>query len=1324
MDVYDEERLRNEVIYLHSLWHQGPPRRANHFHSSSSRPRGPLGAAPPPHHHQQFNSSNYSASARILHHPSNPTQFKNRRNKRKRNKKDKLTQLLSQSPGKEWPCNPSSGTDPPASSGDWNSDWPKVHSEPRLQSSEEEAKLAAKRAQSKALSLTKEYLSISSDDENDDMEEDDDDKCEEYRFFVKLFGENKELNEFYNNKNQNGEFVCLVCGGLGKKLAGKKYKGCVALVQHSISIAKTKNRITHRAYGQAICKVLGWDINNLSSIVSAMAENHKKPAALADAGTTENEGDALANIGELGKDSLAALESRDCLVNSSDMAIVDEVAEDGSAAVECKEGEGSADVTVPCQAELCDKKCNPGENVDEGTENCLITLESMEAPLHACIGSVLPTKGSCSGGNSEISGEATLFLQNSESKDAGGKAAGDLDEAVAMMVYHKQCVLASVNLPFRKAFAVETALEHQNWIMENSGSEAAEGKTSGGSDLTLTLVEAEDATLNHQLKCALGMSNGLWIDYHYNQYRNLLFVCSKMMQARFKNALLDNLGRVESQKIDKEAPTGDENITVRCSAISIFTSNGRRSNPSPPPPPGAGVAPPPHEPCRHLPPAFPPPPPEVNPFPPPVNEAVETLQYQQHLDLQKQLIESQPHADSQSAVFVDPGAADTEVSQLLHLLVEERGSLLVVVVVEMLVVNGDKVHGGGATVAPSGDGGGGGGFERLPLLVKILGKQLKTTEEDLVVSGKLLLAVWHKGFFEQYMRAERNELRHSLLLTPQDSIEDAILETESLLLAQTKMFVSTLQEIQALVDLRSRIGVGVERGWLWNPDVRICGVDLPSEELAEMMQFITLNKFHLFCSYTKRGSTINSSRETAFSSTLTWRCLPAPKPKPRAPLEFDSIQVVLLDHKLMQNKSTTFITNFSSFGDAPKKEATPHMPSPLPTQTRKLANQNLNKKKMIIEEITTEPKSEVEIVSKNCCRRRRQQYTALGFFVNPKHNLNPGFINPRPEPPFFIYTSNKGKKLAEGTWGNLRKTLSFLANHQFEIVASSNGFLLCRRNNPTMQYMDDQCLICNPATGQFRYIPNPRADCYSAPIILLSEESNASSSLSLDDVHHQVFLVSQAQNPMPCLVVEYFCSSVNKWKQGTLFVDSRFPWNLEKHVPPFTIQGVIFWTATFHSPYGYDTALLAYDCNAKLPKRAIVIPAPPRQNHVENQAGFFGQAEGKLHCARRDLDDFEIWVLEDYKRRDCWMMKHRVRLSFPGGIMEWLGIEVDWRSGMWLGPEVLSFYPENSGLVFMKLGVKTFCYDFVSRQIRGRVYSFGPLNQFFLYQWPSHIVEF
>ncbi|KAL3508770.1 hypothetical protein ACH5RR_028171 [Cinchona calisaya] len=367
MDPEYERRLRDEVIYLHSLWHQGPPK--------------------PPHH---------PTPARLLHHPSNPTQFKKKESHKPRNKNGTKRIKNHSDSGKEWPCKPTSDSSP-ATTSEWKTSWPQPNSQTFLPSVEKKAKLAANQAQLKALKRVRGFFESrdDDDDEEEDDSEDDDDLMEkkEYSFFVGVFMEDGELREFYEKNYYNGEFSCLVCGGLGKKLASKKYKDCVALVQHSISIAKTKKRRAHRAYGQAICKVLGWDIARLPTIVSELSEKRELsstnsgPCEVEDSGQAEAE----ANVGEARKDGLSAIENKEDSANGSNsgqcedggkgkgecqaQGHVGEVTRDDSNSLDIKEG--SMHVHDPEFGEV-EGDGKGKANVGEGNKDDLSALENNE----------------------------------------------------------------------------------------------------------------------------------------------------------------------------------------------------------------------------------------------------------------------------------------------------------------------------------------------------------------------------------------------------------------------------------------------------------------------------------------------------------------------------------------------------------------------------------------------------------------------------------------------------------------------------------------------------------------------------------------------------------------------------------------------------------------------------------------------------------------------------------------------------------------------------------------------------------------------------------
>ncbi|XP_057766420.1 uncharacterized protein LOC130986898 [Salvia miltiorrhiza] len=246
MDPLNEQRLRDEVTFLHSLWHQGPP-----------APRPP------------------SAATRHHLHPSKATLFK-----KKPNPTGKRWKILphdaTSSHSAEWPC---PATPPPATA------WPTACGptpEPLLLSPEEQSKLAAKRAHHDALKVVRDFLITNNPDGFDETEGSDDDDgdepmagdrgCEEYGIFYKVF-EDTILKEYYEKNFVMGEFSCLVCGVVvGGKNSTKKFKGCLPLVQHSITIEKTKRRRAHRAFAQAVCKVLGWDIHRLPEIVSMLSD--------------------------------------------------------------------------------------------------------------------------------------------------------------------------------------------------------------------------------------------------------------------------------------------------------------------------------------------------------------------------------------------------------------------------------------------------------------------------------------------------------------------------------------------------------------------------------------------------------------------------------------------------------------------------------------------------------------------------------------------------------------------------------------------------------------------------------------------------------------------------------------------------------------------------------------------------------------------------------------------------------------------------------------------------------------------------------------------
>lgn len=143
----------------------------------------------------------------------------------------------------------------------------------RLVSSEERANRVALQLQYKGIEACRRFLIRNADSGSDEEVEEEEGndgeimESEEYKFFLNLFMENDELRGYYEKNSEDGLFCCLVCDGMGKKKSGKRFKNCIGLVHHSNSISRTKKKVAHRAFGQAVCRVFGWDIDRLPTIV-------------------------------------------------------------------------------------------------------------------------------------------------------------------------------------------------------------------------------------------------------------------------------------------------------------------------------------------------------------------------------------------------------------------------------------------------------------------------------------------------------------------------------------------------------------------------------------------------------------------------------------------------------------------------------------------------------------------------------------------------------------------------------------------------------------------------------------------------------------------------------------------------------------------------------------------------------------------------------------------------------------------------------------------------------------------------------------------------
>ncbi|XP_020270883.1 probable protein phosphatase 2C F42G9.1, partial [Asparagus officinalis] len=174
------------------------------------------------------------------------------------------------------PCNPNQGQTPDATGLERNTPLQK-----QTPLAEEQAKVNAAAVQQKVLKACQNFLaksdaSSSSEDEDDDKNEVEKRESVALKFYSGLFSMNPELKNYYEKNHVKGEFFCLVCAAIGKR-TWKRFGDCNGLVQHSLSIANTKRKWAHRAFGKAICQVLGYDVNENLTVIIAPKESQAQP---------------------------------------------------------------------------------------------------------------------------------------------------------------------------------------------------------------------------------------------------------------------------------------------------------------------------------------------------------------------------------------------------------------------------------------------------------------------------------------------------------------------------------------------------------------------------------------------------------------------------------------------------------------------------------------------------------------------------------------------------------------------------------------------------------------------------------------------------------------------------------------------------------------------------------------------------------------------------------------------------------------------------------------------------------------------------------------
>uniref|UniRef100_A0A0E0JNY0 Uncharacterized protein n=2 Tax=Oryza punctata TaxID=4537 RepID=A0A0E0JNY0_ORYPU len=160
-------------------------------------------------------------------------------------------------PDTPWPFDPPPEPEPSAA---WGCGWgPPVAESPR-----EPPVPVAVFPQAAAVAACRAFFGEHVDHDDGD-EEEEEEEGNVARFFQELLEKDVGLRGFYEAERDKGRFLCLVCEGTGAR-AGKRFAGCAALVQHARSVARTGRRLAHRAFADAVGRLLGWSAGRTTAL--------------------------------------------------------------------------------------------------------------------------------------------------------------------------------------------------------------------------------------------------------------------------------------------------------------------------------------------------------------------------------------------------------------------------------------------------------------------------------------------------------------------------------------------------------------------------------------------------------------------------------------------------------------------------------------------------------------------------------------------------------------------------------------------------------------------------------------------------------------------------------------------------------------------------------------------------------------------------------------------------------------------------------------------------------------------------------------------------
>ncbi|XBH97624.1 hypothetical protein VPH35_127274 [Triticum aestivum] len=298
----------------------------------------------------------------------------------------------------------------------------------------------------------------------------------------------------------------------------------------------------------------------------------------------------------------------------------------------------------------------------------------------------------------------------------------------------------------------------------------------------------------------------------------------------------------------------------------------------------------------------------------------------------------------------------------------------------------------------------------------------------------------------------------------------------------------------------------------------------------------------------------------------------------------------------------------------------------------------------------------IEILSRvpyrSLCRFKRVSKQWRGIIshpdnrkVLPQYHLQEltGFLYKRQHPITGCFLGRNFAHVSAGDSPRIRPSLPFLPDcHQFHLLDSCNGLLLCRRFE-TPESWEFDYVMCNPATEKWVVLPGFFGNWQTAR---LGFDPAVSSHFHVFHfLEHEIDGYpddDDYESDGHVKGVEIYSSETRAWSHK----DSAwgFPTRIARDSKSAFVNGFLHLITA-------EDAVVAVDVEGTT-WRVIPMPDDPDAPAIDPAYGFIDLSQGRLYLANTDQHDkyrLSIWVLEDYDSQ-VWVLKHSVTYMHLFGV--------------------------------------------------------------------------